>query len=539
MKFLNRITLIHWLLIVTFLKQVVFAAIIPLWHGPDEQAHFAQTQFYAEHKHGFTGNETTTTSQEVVVSEQLLGTYRDHMGKNKFTHNPNYRLEYTNSIIGKYELVIRNLPISSRLNLVKKESTNYPPLFYIINTFLYLLIYPLNLIDRVFFLRFSSAVMVTLIVWFTYKLAQLIFPRQQLLSFTAAILVSFQPMLSFLGSSVNSDNLMNLVFTIFIYLCARLIYEDTLRINNLIFLALVVIAGFLTKPHFIIVVPILLILPLFLGKQLRHALKTNLPMVITLALACLGLLFFRFGNIFINLIKGQPVGIPEVNLLFISHPNYPISFWQHLVWTIRHTIAEIIPWYWGVFNWLGVTLPRGVNRVINRLLILSALGIGCWLVKYRQFKNWSQSEKIMAFIFLNAVIFFVTLMTWDWIFVRQYSFSFGIQGRYYFPTISAHLILILIGLTSLIPKALTQIKTWTIKIIGIAMIALNFIGLDTLTKAYYQLWPLKTFLFQVSQYKPIYFKFPWILFWFTLYIASLCILLVKYLKYANPQRSRS
>ena len=40
--------LIHWLLLATPLKQIIFLAVIPPWHGPDEQAHFAQVQYLAE-----------------------------------------------------------------------------------------------------------------------------------------------------------------------------------------------------------------------------------------------------------------------------------------------------------------------------------------------------------------------------------------------------------------------------------------------------------------------------------------------------------
>ena len=193
-----------------------------------------------------------------------------------------------------------------------------------------------------------------------------------------------------------------------------------------------------------------------------------------------------------------------------------------------------------MFNWLGVTLPRVVNRVINRLMIVAAIGLLFWLVKlFRRNKlalfrhRLNRPTKALIFLGLSAVTFFAVLFLWDWLFTRGHSFSFGMQGRYYFPAISAQMALLLIGLTSLISRS------WWIKLIGLAMIGLNFIGLNTLTQAYYQLWPLPTLFNQVSQYKPMMLKFPYLLIWFTLYIVTLLVFTVKYLTYATHSRSRS
>ena len=92
--------LIHWLLLATLLKQIIFLAVIPLWHGPDEQAHFAQVQYLAEFGRLLkpTGSDLTT-SQEILLSQRFLGTERDGLGKNKFTHRPDYPINYTPTII--------------------------------------------------------------------------------------------------------------------------------------------------------------------------------------------------------------------------------------------------------------------------------------------------------------------------------------------------------------------------------------------------------------------------------------------------------
>lgn len=525
--------MIKWLLLVTFLKQIIFAAIIPLWHGPDEQAHFAQVQYIAEFGHPTPNdNRIKDLSREIFISEELLGTNRDEFGKNKFTHHPEYRPEYTATTTGKYENLIKNLPLSSRTDFVKFEATRYPPLFYYLSAGFYRLGYNLDLISRVFLARFASIIMGILMVYFSFRLAELIFGHRHLLALTVATLVSFQPMSSFLFSSVNSDNLMNFLFTLWLYLSLKLITNPTFNLPALIGLAVTTVAGLLTKPHFVIVFPLLLALPLFIWPQLKNSFQKHRPQVLLAGLAFLGIIIIRLWPQIIALFQGQLPGFAEVGLRFLPQPNYNISLPQHILWTLRHTIAEVIPWYWGVFNWLGVTLPRTVNRVVNRLMIIAAAGFLVWLWKNRRPLKWQAPQ--LAFIFLQAssLIFFLILLTWDWLFVRSHGFPFGMQGRYYFPTIVSHMAFLLVGWKSLVPKS------WWIKLFGLGMVILNFIGLHTLAKAYYQIWPVSVFLNQISQYKPVYFKFPYLLIWFTLYLASLSIFIVKYLTYADRQRSR-
>jgi len=520
--------LIHWLLVVTFLKQIIFMAAIPLWHGPDEQAHFAQVQYLAEFKRLLhpTGQDMTT-SQEILFSERILGTERDAFGKNKFTHHPKYRLESTATTIGKYEFALNHLPVDWRTQLVKQEATVYPPLFYVFGAAFYQTGYHLGLIDRVFLVRLASALMLVPLVWLSYKIGQLLFPRRQSLSLTLAMLVSFQPMLSFLNASVNSDNLMNLLFTLWLYLAVKLITSPKLIPAAALALAVTTIAGLFTKPHFVIVFPLLLLLPFFIKLSPRQLSLTGISFI--------SIMIIHFWPQILRLSQGKSIGFSEVGLPMLTHPSYNIPLTTHFVWTMRHTIAEVTPWYWGVFNWLGVTLPRAVNRVINRLMILSTLGLLIWLTRLfsrRHIRRLADRQtKALIFLGLSAVTFFAVLFLWDWLFTRGHSFSFGMQGRYYFPVISAQMTFLLIGLTSLIPRS------WWIKLFGLGIILLNFIGLHTLITAYYRLWPLTVFFNQISQYKPVLLKFPLILIWFILYLASLIVLLIEYLRYADRPRS--
>jgi len=83
-------------------------------------------------------------------------------------------------------------------------------------------------------------------------------------------------------------------------------------------------------------------------------------------------------------------------------PDY--NLWQHLVYTTQHTFQEVLPWYWGVFRWLSLTLPRWVNQVMMRLLVLAGVGLvikffkrkfepGFWiLIRWRPDPGYIQPE---------------------------------------------------------------------------------------------------------------------------------------------------
>ncbi len=526
--------IIVWLLIAFFLKSIIYMIITPIWHGPDEQAHFAQVQYIAEFGHPVPNlNTFKDLSEEIYISEEILGTLRNQQGMNKFTLHPEYRLDYTSSTLGKYEHLVNSQPLSTRKTFVKYEATRYPPLFYYLSAPFYRLGYSLGLIDRVMLTRIASIIMGLTVVYFTYKTAALVVNQQQAL--TVAVIVAFQPMFGYLTATVNSDNLMNAVFIIFLFFCVKFITTQKITSHDSIALLITIIAGLFTKPHFVIVFAIIATLPIFLIPLIKQAAKSYPKIFFAVFTTVFVLIIARINQPILGLLQGKPLAFSEVRTSSITNPNNPITLPQHFFWTIRHTMAEVVPWYWGVFNWLGVTLPRVVNRIINRILILAALGLGAWCIKHRNIPKWQSPEKAVAFLALSSAVYFVVLMLWDWLFVRGQGFSFGMQGRYYFPTLVAHITLLVIGLCSLIPQKFQNVG---LKGISMAAIALHLVGLYTLASAYYQLLPLSTLVNQISQYKPTIFKFPWLIIWSTLYVSTLGWFIIRHLKYEPDSRSR-
>ena len=476
-----------WLIFTIIFKILVWSLFVPMWHTPDEQAHFGHVAYLAEGGQLPMGRQKDLT-EEIALSEQLLGTYRNKYGNNQFTYHPEYRLEYTDNLTGKYEAEITNIPLPARHNFTDAESAYYPHFFYRVSGLIYKLFYSQDIFIRVFALRLFWLFSHVLMVWLAYLIGKLVFPKDKLAAVSVAVLSSFQPMLSFVAAGVSSDNLHNLLFTGVIYFC--------LKINRKIFwpvllgLAAVMYLGFINKPQFLIALGI--VIPVLLWRRWKILGLTGL---VTAWLYFQGKLpYFEIAD---KLVR----------------PEY--SLWQHLNYTANHTFREVLPWYWGVFRWLSLTLPRWINQVMMRILLVAGVGLIIKLFKRR-------FEPGFWIIAWSALIYFLALFFWDWQHIRNAGFPFGIQGRYYFPVIVPHMVLLVMGIKQIWSKLLIVLDYW--------FVILNWLAFYAVTASYYDASGFKTFIIQASQYKPFFGKGWWLIIALGLYFIFSVIFSIQLFK---------
>jgi hypothetical protein len=496
--------------ILIFIKSLAWAFLIPMWHTPDEQAHFGHVAYLAEGGSLPMGR-SNDLNQEIAISEQRLGTYRNKYGNNSFTYNPDFRLAYSDSLTGIYETEIKTLPQSLRKIYTDPESAYYPHFFYRVSGIIYHLFYNQDLFVRVFALRIFWLFCHLLMVYWAYRIGRLVFVKDKLAAFSAAVLTGFQPMLSFVSAGITSDNLHNLLFTGVIFFCLKLKNKSNLK--DLIGLVVLLILGFITKPQFLIA--FVIVLPIVIYWLIRK--KQFLLFFLFFG----GLLFFSFilGQQYIlDLWKIIKLGkLPYFDGTGSARPDY--NLWQHAVYTANHTFREVLPWYWGVFRWLSLTLPRWVNQVMMRLLLLAGIGL--------IIKLWRRRfEPGFWLMIWSAGVYFLALFLWDWQQIRNAGFPFGIQGRYYFPVIVPHMILLIMGIKELIPR----ITYYLLLIIDYWFILLNWIALSWVTASYYDASNFKTFIIQASQYKPAFAKGAWLVSVIFLYVILTLIFSIKLLK---------
>jgi len=279
----------------------------------------------------------------------------------------------------------------------------------------------------------------------------------------------------------------------------------------------------LIKPQFIISIPLSL---MFLTGYLifKYRQKSIKPILGVIILGSLIFILFMKTNlgpatVLINL-KG--------NFALPSLAKYTLEY------TLPHTYREVLPWYWGVFKWLGVTYSRPVHRVINRLLILAFLGFGIWLVKNLRGKNKDHFYILTIILGLLAAVFYGSLAVYDWLSWSMTGYQLGIQGRYLFPTIGIHMLIILVGWQALFPN---KFKSAAVKFIGVAMLALNIYALFTVANTYYDLSSFSTFVIQASQYKPAIFKGNNLILVLSIFVISVGMFIYSYLRLKTDKQS--
>lgn len=524
--------LLRVLLITFFVKQLVWSSLVPLWHFPDEQAHFGQIAFLAENGRQPFSEELDLT-EEIRKSEELLGTERDILGINKFTYHPEYRIEYTDSYIGKYEKEIQELAKDqSKRNMVKSESSHYPPFYYQILSYIYRLNYNKDLISRVFIIRILQLLFSLGTVYVTWCIGKLLFPKTQFFAITLSMLVAFHPMFSFVSAGINSDNIANFVFTFYLLISLKLLKNSSevtgfKLLKLIIALFLISLFAVYLKPQFILILLLtLLLLTYVVAQGYQKSRKITLLTISALWLATWGM-----GKLLIR----QNIGPSAVYERVLANMNNLRQFIEYLRnYAFPHVYREVLPWYWGIYDWLGVTYPRTVHRIINWTILFSLIGFAVWVVKSIKERKWPFAS--ILFLLLASGFLFLGIYLYDWLEWWQREIHLGVQGRYFFPVISSHMTILLLGWQALFPKK-WHLKEHGIKILGLLMVMLNFYGLYTVAKTYYDILPVSTFVIQVSQYKPWFFKGFWLVALWITYIIVILKFLIEYIRYLYEKKN--
>lgn len=510
------------------LTSVAWIFVTPIWHFPDEQAHFGQIAFMANKWRSPQGTENDLT-REIYLSEIYLGTARDNLGNNRFTFHPEYRIEYTQQLTGKYEKAISESRFSgSEKKFVHQEAARYPPFYYLGGALVYKLFENTDLFTRIFMVRLLSAGFFLINIYYIFKIGKMLLPADRVSQLALTVLSSFQPMMVFTNVGVNSDSLGNLLMTLFLYYSALIIKSGWSK-SKFLKITGCLILGIYTKPQFIIMLP--LFVTLFIAVAYRDMRRQNRS-----KLLLIGIILFLASYIFVNRF---PYAVFPLVKSVISNFDWPSFFKFTAEYTVSHTYREVLPWYWGIFNWLGVTYPRIIHRVINGILIASLLGFVWYLIDVWRKKEFRfPAIQIIFFFLLSFFLFAFSISLYDWYSWRNSTYVLGIQGRYYMPFISVQMAVILIGWNQLFSFR-EKLKIWSNCLLSVLMILLNFFALFTVASSYYNLADIRIFIIQASQYKPYFAKGIFLaLFLIAQFILTVGFLL-QYFIYAYKQSQKN
>lgn len=447
---LMRLLLILSLLVL--IKGLIWISVVPIFQTPDEQAHFAQLQWYAEKK-SLVINPLRNLSFEVAQTEELLGTRRDSFGNNKFTYHPEYK---TPSLTR-----IPDFPQSTRTEYVDQEAAGYPPLYYLLSLPFYLSVYNQNIVNRIETDRLLSVLLSLLLAMTAFKIGQEVW-KEKYMAICLAILVSFQPMISFVSSGIHPDNLLNLLSSL-VVLMSLLILKNGVKYKYLILLFLLFVLGLETKIFIIFLAPVVAAIVAYKFFQNR------LGIILAILILLLPIFAFTF-----------QLPIPYMPAVTAQSPLGKMSFGEYLNFRLPKIAFEMWPWYWGIFKWLSLPLPRLVMKIITRVAVL--IGAGLLIYFYRAIKKKTFSFEFQAVVFFlfSSVLYLLYLVVWDFRVMQSMGYSQGLQGRYLFPNIVPHMALLLTGATFFKRYA----RPFAVSLASL-MVILNLVALYTIYKSHY------------------------------------------------------
>lgn len=387
------------LLVAFLIKGLVWMFITPIFQVPDENLHFGLIQYLGENNRFPAPKTSRHVSLELAKTAQAVNF-------NWMKSHPVWQ-----GLPLDWQQQIKSIDFQARKTFSDYQSMGgqkLPKAYSIIGAVVYKIFSRADFFWRFYSLRFLSVIFGLITVYLTY-LITLSFFKRPALALSAAAAVAFHPMASVIFSSITYDSLTILTATAFLYLAVKFIKTTKKKFQ---WLALIVaLAGLMVKSQLIGLS--LAWLFLLTKKQLKF-----LPLF---------LIIFIF-------LGWQMHDIQEFLLIFLAW--FQGNNW-HLVADYadvyaKPLLAEVFPWYWGVFGWLEKVMPMLVYRVIKIIFGLSLIGI----IISRQF---CRIRFLLIFTFVMALVIMVN----DFFIFSQRGANFGVQGRYFLPAISAHMILLI------------------------------------------------------------------------------------------------
>jgi 4-amino-4-deoxy-L-arabinose transferase-like glycosyltransferase len=460
------------LLAVTFVKGLTWAAAVPVGLGPDELSHVALVQFIAE-------NARLPNSAEIYRADEIVyaAAYANY-GPVRFHEDAD--TIYSKGRWGPNEDSILDLRPEMRTSydLQAYASAMFvPPLYHSLAAISYRLLYSADILSRIYAMRLTSVLLTVGLVWISYWVAREAFPEVPLTWLTVPIVVSFHPMVTFVGAIVNSDILLFLLLGIITWLLVRAMRRG-LTLGISLGLGIATGLGLLTKPMILAYGLAMGVILLVLWLQRRQSLwlLVRLALLVPIvSLAISGWFLVRNQAEQGAPLYDNPYDNPHIVARNDPHPDLTAgTYWRD---TFEEQLRKVtFRSYWGVFGWMDVPMPQWVYQVLAWTTRLTTIGVGLYAAGQLFRRHWSGHS---VWVVLILVVLSVSLL--PPMFFRAYViardtgfFGTSAQGRYLLGFCVAQALILVHGLTALVPA---KGRRWCHALISLSVILLNMVAL--------------------------------------------------------------
>lgn len=456
------------ILLVFFLKGVFWAAVFPIFQGPDEQIHYATSQFMAEpnikdwgiknstlrNKIGDT--ETYNFSEEIKKTAAIVR-FDEIRWKN---HNKPY---FSDSLDGEKEAEIKDSTWQRRIETYPPDvtTTNFNS-YYLFPSAIEKIFSAADIFTRFFIDRIFSVILGTGIILLSFLTFKKIgFPLK--ISLLGAAIIAFQPMFSFMSAVISYDIMLFFCFSLFMLGAVSVLKDGPNRKNSSITILAVVLGIFTKGPAIILIIASypLLVYAIYRKLASRKLLFLACFLSASIFLAIAG--YFLTPKSYLHRITAS-----SQKSVFSSRDE---SIKEYFKTTLTlPEFKETSLSYWGNFGWLDASLP---DRTLNTILIVELLGFSGSLAYLAFRKQPFLPEKKIVLFFLSMIIFLqIAIRFYDWrVFDYLGEIAIGTPGRYFMPNLIAHFALIFTGFYLFLRKE--EIFSAFLKLALVLMIGLN------------------------------------------------------------------
>jgi 4-amino-4-deoxy-L-arabinose transferase-like glycosyltransferase len=421
--------IITLLLVLSVIQGVLFATIVPPWQAPDEPKHFEYVALLHDKGRLISEADANLDLQKRIISSMLQHDF--------------WRFGYANSppeASSSFASIWHYAP-----SLLFR-----PPLYYVVQAIVYNAVAQQETTIQLYTLRLVSVLMGALVVFIAFLTTKTLFPKDALLVVAVPAFIVFLPMHSFIFSTVNSDNLANLIAALFIFGLVRG-FKQGFSPLGLAGLLVLVSLGLLTKRTVAFTIPLgIAALTIYLLRQdVNPSVRRRIAIsaFAFVSLVALSLPFWNWMGVGRDILDKYVFNGTALTILqgFLSR-GYTLS---ELVNLSLHHLGMLHQSFWARFGWMNVMFSDVWYYPLQGIGIIAVVGL--LLLGIRQLRKVGGLEHWQTQILLVYLISILMVMS---ITVGQailHSMT-GTQGRYLFPVIIPIATLFMLGLREVLPR---------------------------------------------------------------------------------------
>jgi 4-amino-4-deoxy-L-arabinose transferase-like glycosyltransferase len=461
---------------------VTWALVVPPGQSPDSTSHFAYAQSLGEN-FALPGNprlqSISTDEKQAIIADNV-----NVVTSSPYTVKPSWSAADYRSYLAE---VAHTHPSRADGGGPSTAAPN-PPLYYLFADLAYWADSGGNAFSRMYAIQIWGVALLLLSVTGGWLLAGEVLGRRRLPQLAGAAVVGLEPMATFLSTSITPDAMLMTLWTLGLWLGARVINRSA-RPLDAAALCAITAAAILTKATSYALLPAVLF-ALVVGwwrrpkEERTAALRRLAPALVVLAVPVLAWVEYSRtnGRSPVNVVAPSVTGAP-VSVNVRQFLSYVWQFYLPRLPFQRPPIAEGGAYYtiwlregWATFGWLDVQIVSWVYSLIGWICAVFLVMGAALLTRIRGVRKLS----LLAFFALALVGLVGLLHVTDYLTIISSGYAL-FQGRYLLPVIGLFGLIVAFVVSRLPPR----LRAPACGAILAGLLVLQVLSLGTVAETYY------------------------------------------------------